>query len=104
MTSLGGGPLEWCRSIGLTADFVAQLPAGDDAEFTEDFLQVIFDGVSGDEQPVGDFLVRVAGGGHGCDLGFACGKRRVPGSQRSWACAGGSELAASPAGERDGAH
>jgi hypothetical protein len=62
VTSLGGGLLEWCRSIGLTADFVAQLTTGDDAEFTEHFLQVIFDGVSGDEQPVGDFLVRVAGG------------------------------------------
>ena len=56
--------LEWCRSTGLIADFVAQLPAGDDAEFAEDFLQVILDGVGGDEQPVSDFLVRVADGVH----------------------------------------
>jgi hypothetical protein len=44
------------------------LPAGGDAEFAEDFLQVVLDGVGGDEQPVGDFLVCVPGGGQGRDL------------------------------------
>jgi len=47
-------------SIELAAESVAKLPTGDDAELTEDLLQVVLDGVGGDEEPVSDFLVRVA--------------------------------------------
>ena len=70
-----GWPREWWHSIEFATDFVAKLPAGFDAEFAEDFLQVVLDGVVSDEQPVGDFLVCVADGGHGCDLRFTWGER-----------------------------
>ena|SRR5947209_20577722 len=54
--------------IGLLEEYAGQFGTGADAEFAEDFSQVVFDGVRADEQLRGDLRVRFALGDEAGDL------------------------------------
>ena len=90
--------------FGRSTELVAELATGVDGQFPEYLLEVVLDGVRGDEQAVRDLLVRVAGAA----IEAIWDSRAVSGEFRGWRCRRGHarslKFGLGSFGERGGAH